>query len=174
MVYFQLKYLHMTFPLLLTKSVYKREREKQTRPQLPLSQKKKNLNTMWGRARRNSYSAIALPNLSVCTAHSSILSPEFLVTIATHWLTVSMTASEVVPIFIRRPFMLSDYWRTVALTVSLTYHQSIVLPSSRKNTFSLPAASCCQTFPLLEQVGPASPLRLMTHYVSEDAMPQAF
>lgn len=164
----------MTFPLLLTKSVYKREREKQTRPQLPLSQKKKNLNTMWGRARRNSYSAIALPNLSVCTAHSSILSPEFLVTIATHWLTVSMTASEVVPIFIRRPFMLSDYWRTVALTVSLTYHQSIVLPSSRKNTFSLPAASCCQTFPLLEQVGPASPLRLMTHYVSEDAMPQAF
>ena len=45
---------------------------------------------MWGRARWNSYSAIALPNLSVCTAHSSVLSPELLVTIATHSLAHSV------------------------------------------------------------------------------------
>lgn len=126
---------------------------------------------MWGRARWNFYSARALPNLSVCTAHSSILSPELLVTIATHWLTVSITASEVVPIFIRRPFMLSDYWRTAALTVSLTYHQSIVLASSRKNTFSLPAASCCQTFPLLTQSKLVLPLHCVSWPITSVRMP---
>lgn len=167
----------MTFPLLLTKSVYKRERKTNTSTAASQSKKKKKkkLNTMWGRARWNFYAARALPNLSVCTAHSSILSPELLVTIATHWLTVSITASEVVPIFIRRPFMLSDYWRTAALTISyvLSKHSSCIFQEKHllfASGFMLPNISSLNS----EQVGPASPLRLMTHYVSEDAMPQAF
>jgi len=58
--------------------------------------------------------------------------------------------------------MPSDCQRTAALTISLTYHQNKILAYSRKNTFSLPAASCCQTFFLLEQVDLTSPLHLMT------------
>lgn len=66
--------------------------------------------------------------------------------------------------------MPSDYQRTAALTISLTYHQNKVLAYSRKNTFSLPAASCCQTFFLLEQVDLIMLVRMPQHRHSNKGM----
>lgn len=88
----------------------------------------------WGGAIGNSYSA-KLFLIFLFAEHAGTFGDP---AIATHWLTESIIASAVIPVFIRRPFMPSDYQRTAALTISLTYHQNKILAYARKNTFSLP------------------------------------